>query len=188
MPDVNYDLASKITRAIRALLISVGADDSNNIIAEPFNSPRGLPLTNIAAGDGVEMIECPGLYRFPAITLTLEDDATVQPNQPNPNGPLVAANSRFSKIKNALTQTDTGTDLRLTAIAITDAGNALAVSDGTPEGDKRAADNADMADFTVQDWRAISFPVAKLAGDKGTFWEREISFECVACAAAVALT
>jgi hypothetical protein len=186
MPEVNYDLGSKITRAIRALLINAGAGTVDDTIAEPFSGKRELPLTNIASGDGVEMVECPGLYRFPAIILTLEDDATVQPFEVNSNAPLISANSRFSKIKNALMQTDTGTDLRLTAISITAAGNALAVSDGTPEGDKRALDNADMADFTVQDWRAVSFPVAKLAGDKGTFWEREISFECVACAAAVA--
>lgn len=186
MGDTNSDLQSKINRAIRALLMAAGAAVVGDTYAPPDGEGRTLPNTTVETLDGMEMTECPGLWRFPQVLLNLRDEAVAQPDEPSANAMWVAANARFSRIVSALTQTDTGTDYRVTAVAITQAGNALAVSDGTPEGDQRAKDNADMADFTIQYWRPVSLPGAKKTGsDKETFWERELTFECVACGAAV---
>jgi len=181
MPDPYYDLSSKITRAIRALLISSGADIAANIIAAPASTDRTVPNTTIDAGDSVPEIQGTGIWRFPNITITLKDSAAIQPGATNLSAPLLAANARFSSCVNTLLKSDDLSTLLYTAKAITTAGRALATSDPT--------NSADMADFTIQWWEEVhlSSP-SKHEHDGGTFWISQLTFSAVACASAIDIT
>lgn len=182
MADLNSDLPSKITRAIRALLISEGAGSAVDTFAAPCGEPRALPNTTIHSGDA-DPFDGPGNWSF-SVMLILRDEAVTQSTKPNPVAQRVAANQRFTNISNTLTRSDDTHTLKYTALAIQNAGRALAVSDGSAEGDKRAADNADMADFSVLWWEKSGFGSAKQASP-GAFWERDLNFTCVACNAAI---
>lgn len=77
--------------------------------------------------------------------------------------------------------------LQATADDITSIGNALAVdaSNGAdPDQVQFAANNADMADFTLQGWFEKGFGRGT-ADDGGNNWERVLMFDAVCCASKI---
>lgn len=184
MADPNTDLQSKINRAVRAVILSVGAGTVNNTYAAPFGDVRILPNTSISTGDGIPF-DGPGNWHFPNVIVNLRDDGAIQPDATDPNQPRIDANLRLTGIYNALNRSNDTTTLYFTAGELTRLGRLLAVdqSGGTdPVQAQSAADNADMADFTVLWWEGglVGTPT-RHESDGHFFWERELGFGCVAC-------
>jgi hypothetical protein len=183
MADPNTDLFSKIPRAVRAVLLDQGAVTIDNCYISLDSRSRTLPNTTIEVqGDGASF-DGPGNFRFPAIVINLRDDAIVQPDEADPNGPRTRANARCTAIYNALCRSDDTHTLDYTAREITRLGQALAVdasSGSDPVQAQFAADNSDMGDFCVMLWELEQIGAPKKTED-GTFWEREMVFSCVAC-------
>lgn len=182
----NTDLQSKIDRAIRAVLLDQGAATKENCYAAPASEARILTNCTIASGDG-HPFDGPGNWQFPNVTLNLRDDGSVQPDMADANQPRTDANARMTKIFNALNRSDDEHTLYYTATEITRLGRLLSVdvsSGSDPTLAQEAADNADMADFTMLWWEAgiVGTPVKH--DSETTFWERDLQFSCVACNAA----
>jgi hypothetical protein len=170
------DLQSKITRAIKAVLVA--ANVQGVIIAAPENIERKLPLTTATCGDGDEEPDQPGNYHFPNVCICLEDDAVDNPSNADYAARRTDANSHFTTVKSALTLSADGVTYGYMRWLLTTMGQALATT-GTAQ---QQADNADMADFQILDWRPVTMGVEekRSGGDKGTFWAREIVFNCLA--------
>jgi hypothetical protein len=173
----SLDLQSKITRAMKAVLKNAGV--TGTIIAAPENIERTLPLTTITCDDGRQTLDQPGNWNFPDIQIFLKDDAVADPGIPDYAERRTAANSHFSSVCSALCLSDDGgQSYDYMARLLTAAGQALATT-GTAE---QQADNADMAAFTVLFWNPTVSGSGKIStSDKGTFWERVVGFECIAC-------
>lgn len=183
MAEITSDLQSKINRAVRAVLIAEGAGTVTDTIAAPSEMDRTLPNTTVVSGDS-QPFDGPGNWRFP-VTLVLRDEAVTQPTEINLEASRQTANGRLSGILNALNRSDDEHTLYYTALELTTKGRALAVdASGGTDADsvQRAADNADMADFTVLWWESVSVgAAAKTTATGATFWERTLDFSCVAC-------
>lgn len=181
MPDPSTDLQSKINRAVRAVLVDQQAATNDNCYCDPETAGRTLPNTTVTTGDGVPF-DGPGNWHFPVVNLNLRDDASVQPNQ-RAADQKTSANTRCTKIYNALARSDDTHTLAYTASELTRLGRALAVdaSNGSdPVQAQAARDNADMADFTVL-WWEFSGQGVPTKPEGSTFWERDLQFSCVAC-------
>lgn len=176
-------LQSKIARAVRAHLISEGVGTAADVFCEMSTADRTLPSTTIVTGDGQEYPFATGNWRF-TVSIVLRDTAVQDPDETNTNVSWTDANTRYSAIRDALTQIGGSQPLLYTAQTITTAGQALATSDGSDEGDLRAEDNADMAAFTCMWWKEIGLS-APTASETGTHWESELQFDCMACNSAL---
>jgi len=181
MADPSGDLQSKLARAIRAVLIDQNAVTLENCYPEPANDVRALPNTTIQCEDGVEF-EGPGNWKFPSARLVFRDRAVAQANESEAQ-PRIDANARLTAIKNALMRSTDGTTYDFIRSELCRLGNAMAVdaSNGAdPVQVQFAVDNADMADFTCLFWMPGLVSAPTKAAD-GTYWEREMAFEAVAC-------
>ena len=183
------DLASKLSRAIWAYLLTQGVITPADNHAEPSQAENVLPVTRIEPGegrDGVSEQFTPGYVTFENIELILHDKAAGQPDDPY-FGKELAAINRFSGIWNAMNLSTDGTTLDYTAGQITAAGQALAVdpSNGTNAQQAQvAAANADMTDFTmVKLW--AGGPITPAKAEDGTFWERGMRFSTICCNSAL---
>ena len=196
MPTNSYDLESKVTRAVRAQIIAAGADAPENVIAGPSIVNRTLPNTTIYipesdSASAREEIMGSGNMKFPAIGINFRDNAVNAPGDSNPRGSYLAANARISATIQALTQTDDeGASLNYTRSAINSAAQALAVDSSMGANAVQSQDafnNADMADFSFIWWQIVDYGTMKMNKDSGggTFWERTIFFEGIACNSAI---
>ena len=187
MAQTSDDLQSKICRAVRALLIEDGAGSTEDTIAAPSSVLRELPITAVMTGDG-QPFDGPGNWQH-QVNLDLRDDAVNAPDEADTDTARIAANARCTKIVNALMLSEDGHTLDYTARRLTELGRALAVdeSEGADEAMAlRAAQNADMADFTVLWWEAAGQGAATIsAGESSTYWQRDLQFNCVACNSAI---
>lgn len=186
---VSGDLQSKITRAVRAWLITQGVVTIDNCYAAPASDDRKLPNTTIeVTGDGEQDAGFgPGNYKFRGIEINLRDDAVIQPDEAATD-PRVAANTRMTGIWDNLNVSNDSCTLYYTAQQITAAGRLLAVdqSNGAdPVQAAAAAANADMASFSMLWWEAVTMGTMGMAS-KGTYWERTLIFEAIACNATLA--
>ena len=186
-----FDLQSKIARAIEALLISTGVSTAKECNVFPSSDKQTFPSTEIEVEEGIPEVLGSGVFRFPVVRLIFHDEGTVQPNQPDINRPYLDAQKRISANITVLMLSDDTTTLDYTARQLTAAGNALAmVPDVTnPVQVQVAADNADMADFTILQWLEGTYGSPKRVETEGTtYWERIVTFECVACNAMIGAT
>ena len=174
------DLQSKINRAVRALLINSGAGSALDTFTELTSDTRAIPNTTIATGSGDELVKFTGLWKFPGLTVSMRDNAAVEADEANPNAAWIAALTRYNDVRTALSLIGDAGELNYTAGQITSAGRALAESDLTEEGDIIAADNADMANFTVTWWAITGLSSPRLNSENNCF-ESELQFECHAC-------
>ena len=172
-------MQSKINRAVRAHLIAQGVGTVLDTFSAPTADDRILPNTTILTGELSEETKYTGNWRG-LVMVSLRDEAAIQPGEINPNLSWVAANTRLTNISNVLRETGTNGLLTYTALALTAAGRAMAVSDGSAEGDLLALDNADMADFTCF-WFSATDLRPPTRNEEGTFWESELAFDVVAC-------
>jgi hypothetical protein len=180
MPDPNSDLQSKICRAVKAMLVSEGAGSAIDTFIELSSDPRPLPNTTISTGGGDELVKYSGIWKFQNVRVEMRDNATVQPTEINPVAAIVAATERYNRIRTALSRLGNSGEFTYTPALLTAAGRALAVSDGSEEGDQRAEDNADMAYFTITWWNITGLS-APQSNSEATCFESELQFECHAC-------
>ncbi len=186
-----FDLQSKIARAVRALILSTGVGTAKETNVFPSSDVQTFPNTTIEVDEGIPEVLGTGVFRFPVVRLTFHDEGTVQPNQPDPMRPYLEAQKRISAVITVLMLSDDVTTLDYTARQLTAAGNALAmVPDVTkPVQVQQAADNADMAEFTILQWLEGTYgSPKKFDNESVTYWERVVTFECVACNAMIGAT
>jgi hypothetical protein len=176
-------LLSKVSRAVRAYLISKGCGSVSDIF--PYHSAvatRNLPNTTVdfLSTASPEPI-LTGNNRI-IVALIIRGSVTVPDKEPNPDYAWVTHNARIDAHNEAMTQTDDDFEtLKKTARDITAAGRALAVAaDDTDAEVKRAANNADMEDFTLIEIHDAGFGAGK-ADEEGTYWEDVLLFSCLAC-------
>ena len=173
------DLQSKLNRSIRALLIAEGAGSTEDTFTEISSATRQLPNTTIDSGSASEHVMFTGNWRFQNVTLTMRDNAAVQPDD-EINSPWVVAVERYNRIRVALSRIATSGSFAFLPGELTTAGRALAVSDGSESGDIIAADNADMADLTVMWWNITGLSSPRFNSEADCF-ESELQFDCIAC-------
>jgi hypothetical protein len=152
-------IRSKLNRAIAQYLIINGVGTSadvfpaHNIIAKLF------PYTVVKSTVGKPEVPMSGIYRV-QVAIQIYGSAVV-PKDSNltRQDMLDAFEYRVGQTHAALMQTDTyGQSLFATAVAITQAGNAMAVAvDQTPAAIAFAKQNIDMAAFTCGAWYDAGF-------------------------------
>lgn len=178
----SLDLAGKLCRGIRALIVSAGAGTNLNTFVAPGSATKTLPNTTIEAETETAFEDEVGTgnYRFPAVRVIFRDPGANQPADDDVDAERVAAGLRMGPVIESLISSNDGTTLNYTAVAITQAGQALAVSS--------PADNADMANFTVLFWKLCDLGTMRRVRHvkKATCWERILLFECVCCNSAIA--
>lgn len=175
---------SKLERAIVAYLISVDCGDEEDIFHSMSMGTRGFPNTTVLPVNGTPEPKFTGDYRI-QVWVSIKGSASTGTDETNPLAGQVAFIQRVQQTWDALMQTDDEQTLRYTATAITAAGRALAVAvDASDEAIQFAANNADMADFTVIEWEDAGFGQGK-ADPQGHDWERVLMFSALAASANV---
>ncbi len=177
-----YDLKTKIPIAIKALIVGTGTGTVDNVFpgeASQTQTDRPLPNTTIECDEGFEEDLQPGNFRFTG-KIMFRDDGTTQPND-GINKPFLRAQQRVSAIITQLVLSDDDTTKDYTRRQLNYWGRLLATSQnpGDPVADSLATINQDMTDFTFIYWNITDYGSPKKS--EGTFIERDISFECVAC-------
>ena len=178
-----FDLKTKVGRAIYALIVGTGVGSiDDTYVGEVKSDRRTLPNTTIDAGECFEEDLQPGNFRFPNGKINFRDDSVIQPNDPNPQSAFLEAQQRVSAIIAQLVMSDDETTLDYTRRQLNTFGRAMAVdptNGSDPLAAQSAANNQDMTDLTFLYWRITDYGEPKKA--EGLFFEREMSFECIAC-------
>lgn len=181
------NIRSKLTRAICAYLVSKGNCGTVNDILPNFTTANsGYPNTAVTATISRPDSQFTGSRRIP-VQISIKGSATQDDAETNPNQPRVDFDNRVQNTSDNLMQTDDEMTLNFTAAAITAAGRAMAVdaSNGAdPVQAQFAADNADMADFTCQNWFESGEGDGQ-ADEEGCSWEEILLFEAIACPSAL---
>lgn len=173
-------LRSKLNRAITAYLISAEAGTADNTFPQSSTKARSFPNTTVQAAVGIPETEMVANYRT-QIRISIKGSATDSVDATNEETARVAFDARIGTVSSALKQTDDEETLRFTATAITAAGRALAIAvDDSDAAIQVAANNADMADFTITQWYDRGFGDGQTDG-QGFDWEEILIFEAVAC-------
>lgn len=181
MAEPYLNLDEKLTRSIAAYLRSVGLGNTENIVSQVTNQARTVSaegLTTVTCGDPQPADGQPGNFWFD-VMVELKFPSVQDPNDSNPRTQEVAARQRQAAINDQLNLSDDEHTLHYTAIQIHTAGRALAVSDGTAEGDTFAAENADMVDFTVIWWEATGFSTPQ---QQAQYFVSDARFRALCCA------
>lgn len=174
-------LRSKLDRAIVAYLISVGIGDQTNVL--PHKTHRkmdALPLVIVRSTVGMPEGQ-DGNDRI-RVRISILGSAGVDEDEPNPVVSRVNHDALIGKVRAALRQSDNGgATLDATCVLINVAGRALAVpADASPEAALVAQNNADMADFTLDQWYDAGFGDGEPL-DSAYAWEEVLLFDAVAC-------
>ena len=168
MPAPYSDLDYKLNRAIAAYLISVGGlcGTAADIFPDESANPNKYPNTEIQTVSGQPYPKFSGDYRC-RVQIIISESAV--------KGTPLTFSKRVGATVDALLQTDTtdGQTYRATEALINSAGRALAVSD--------PANNADMVDFTVQDWTEAGFGRGQIQDGEGCSWRKVWMFDCTVC-------
>lgn len=149
MPVSIPNVCSQCDRAIRAFLISQGCGSAEDINVAYSVSTNTYPNTVVKSISSTHLVENSGLERI-QVQLQFKQTAAIDPGEPNPEFTRVQLDLRVGQSLAAMLQTSDNYTLDATAALITVAGQALAVSDGSPAGNQSALNNADMAQFTMQ--------------------------------------
>ena len=163
-------IRSKLNRAIVAYLIEQGCGSADDTFPENTQAIRSYPNTTVRAGVATPTVLNTGIRSIP-VHIRIRGSASEDPEKKDDaNDPRTLFDARLSVVYDALMQSDNGRNLKATATAITDAGRALAVSDPT--------NNADMADFTCQQW--VDGGEGDGAPDgEGNAWEEILIFNTI---------
>ena len=171
-------LRSKLTRAVTAYLISVGAGSASDTTPERSTGENPYPNTTVRADASRPEIQMTGIRRI-MLHISIKGSASQVPDEPNPDVARLAFDARCGVTYDALMQTDDGQTLNATCALITAAGRAMATAvDATPTAIQFAANNADMADFTLQALYDMGEGDGS-ADANGCDWEEILLFEAV---------
>jgi hypothetical protein len=171
MPAPYNNLRSKLNRGICAYLIGQAVGTVANVLSSNSSVDKTYPLVTVQAVRGTPDPPLTGDYRC-QIHVSVKGSNVQDPKQ-SPQANRILFDNLCAKTYDALmTTTDNGT-LLSTALLITAAGRALATSDPT--------NNADMADFTVQNWFDGGFGMGDPDAE-GCSWIEVFLFEAICCA------
>lgn len=178
------NLASKLSRAICAYLVSAGIDQKQvypQFTAKDRTFKNG-PIVTPQIYPGQPLPKLTGNKRF-KVGMQVKGPETNDGSAGAGEAQRVAFDAFVGKVNKALMQSDDDQTLRATATAINAAGRALATAgDQTVEEAKedwrKAANNADMPDFTVTQWVDSTIGAGEASDCK---WEIVIMFDADAC-------
>lgn len=195
MPAPYNNVRSKLTRAVAAYLIDMGCGTPADVTAANYGSftqDKTYPNTTITGEMGVEEAFPAGNQRI-TLRVKIRGSASAQDGDPGAQSPRVNFDARCAATNDALRMCAPGDfGLRATAYSgtsgnpsITASGRAMAVAQSAdPAAIQFAADNADMADFTCQEW----FPKGSADGEpdgQNFAWEEILVFEAICCGKAL---
>lgn len=177
-------ILSKISRAFSAYLISAKCGSKDDILQFRGVSQKGLPNTVVDfATTGTAEPENMQNTRV-TVAITIRSSATSGNGSDNPDAPWILHNQRIDAHYSALTQANEGDeDLELTRKLINQAARSLAVdqSNGTdPDAAQFAANNADMENFTINEYHYVGVGLGREDED-GTYFEDVLMFSVLAC-------
>lgn len=172
MPAPYHNLGSKLDRAIVAYLISAAAGTAADILPANSRAKKNYPVTVVQSRRGIPNPDLSGNYLVD-VRVMVEYSAVQEPNEANAEKNRVAADLRLAKTYDALMQSDNDEDLRATCGLIEAAGRAL-VNAGSAT-DK--ANNADMADFSINGWYDKGFERGE-PDQEGCAWVEVLNFQC----------
>jgi len=179
MADPYNKLRSKLDRAVAAYLVSVGAGGPNDCLPHNTVLANTYPNTDVHSTLSRPEVALTGLRRV-MVHISIKGSAVNKPDEPNVDQGRVEFDKRVGVTMDALMESDDGQTLRATARAITAAGRALAVAvDGSDAAILKAANNADMVDFTCQAWYDAGEGDPETNAD-GCSWENILMFEALA--------
>lgn len=172
-------LRSKLDRALVAYLTAQGV--ANTVL--PARSSSTLDVSNgpvvvVRSHSGrPEAAPAAGIWRF-QVEIAVYGEAAPAPANADPDAQRFSLDDVFGATVDALMQSaDLGQSLDATTAAVNAAGRALAQSSNATV----AADNADMADFTLQFWIPTGLDAGNPKGDdQETVWKEIATFEAVA--------
>jgi hypothetical protein len=178
-------LRSKLNRALVAYLVNSGAGGIPDIFPGNSVGEKSYPNTVVLSTLSRPEIPMTGIRRI-SVHISIKGSATQKTNaESNPEQARVDFDNRCATTYDALMQTVDGQTLKATAVLITAAGQAMAVPvDGTAAAIKFANNNADMADFTCQEWYDIGEGDGE-ADAEGCSWEEILMFEAVVSGSAI---
>lgn len=167
--------ASKLERAVQAFLILQTKADAGETFISNDSRQRVIPNRTVI----VTAFSPERPYR-PEGTCYLQIQhhlpAAVQPNDGDVNIRRVEADEYLGATMDSMLNGDKQS-LAAVADQITAAGRWLAQTDGTPEGDQVAADNADMVNFRC-DWIKMATPFQTRGNNEsGTNWVEILNFQ-----------
>ena len=171
-------LRSKCDRAITAYLQSMGV--AGDIYPANSSAEREVPCVTVLSHSGRAEVPITGIYRF-QVRIRIQGHAGQQPDETNPEAQRVSLDELVVGVSDAMMQSGDGDDLQATAAAITASGRALA----TDPDAQRAANNADMVDFTCQSLYDTGLDGGNPStggGVDGNYWVEDLLFEAVCCA------
>lgn len=176
-------VGSKNDRAICAYLYSakVGATRNN---CQPANSRQkmDLPYFTVVTTDGTPEPNAARIGNWWVnVVIAFYFSATALPTNVNPEGPRVTMDAMVATIIDSLMLSDNGgQDMKATARLITAAANALP---GVAE-NNIGANNADMGDYTMQDWFPTGFQRGK-PDEETAVWLEKFHFKALVCPSSV---
>jgi hypothetical protein len=173
-------LRSKVNRAIAAYLISAGAGSTTDTVPANTKTVKVYPNTTVKATLSLPEVHFVALRRV-KVHISIKGSATQDPTETDLDAPRKLFDDRVSQVYDAMMQTSDNQTLHATALLITSAGRALAVSQqpGNPASDQVAADNADMVDFSLQAVYDMGEGDGEPSED-GTSWEEILMFDVLA--------
>jgi hypothetical protein len=182
-------IRSKLSRAICAYLISKGCGSSDDVF--PNFTTKTRPITNTTVTSKLAKVDPDQRFtgnRRIQVYITVKGSASADPEQADAETQRIQFEKRVADTHGALMQTDDYETLKFTAAAITTAGRSMAIdaSNGAgPDQVQFAADNADMVNFTCQDWFEGVEGDGPDADAEGNAWEEVFMFEAIACPSAL---
>lgn len=178
------NLASKLSRAICAYLVSNGIDQKQvyTLLSTKDRTFDNGPIVTAVVAAGAANPKLTGDYKF-KVHLQIDGTATNGGNAGAGEQQRVAFDALVGQVHDALMQSDDDTTLEAAAAAINAAGRALAVAgdaatEAAKEDWRKAAYNADMADFTVTEWEDVTFGISEAEDCR---WRMSIVFDATAC-------
>lgn len=172
-----------LDRAIKAFLISMGCGGAENINVAYSQATNEYPNAVIKSFQSTHAPENTGIEVY-QVQIQAKQSAVTAVNEPNPEGSRVILDNFIGQILASMMQSSDGYTFDYTAGLITAAGQALAVSDGSPQGDLSAQNNADMAEFTL-DHLYYKGASRGQPDDDAAAWVEVRNFECHAYASSV---
>lgn len=172
------NIRSKHNRAIVAYLISQGIGSNDDTTPANSVGSNTYPRTTVRSMIAKPNPNHTGDYRI-TTHISIKGTATNKANEPNPEQARVEFDKRVGQTCDALMMTDNNINLKFTASSITTAGRALAVAiDASGAAILFAANNADMADYTCDQWYDGGSGDGE-PDEQGTAFEEILIFEAV---------
>ncbi len=181
------NIPSQLERAIAAFLLANGCGTVDDVSPGRSLKLNTYPLTIVKTAQGSHDPQNTGTMVC-QVQLQFKQSAINEKGEPNPGQAWVEFDARIGAAMAQMLQSNDGNTFDYTAHLITVAGRALAVAvtdqddpDGAAQAAQIAANNADMADFTLTHLYYKGY-ARGVPDDEASAWMDVHNFECHACA------